>query len=152
MSIHSQKRITIVEVTIVLAIVGFLAAIAAPVLLDNTSDPTQVQDTETLIDAVRKYRMETGVYPTFGATPAPAQIATYSWEAGEIPSEHSTSRFAGINPEAEAIDGKGMRISFGQKYLTAGLRHIGDTANDGTQRWRIDHRGNVRIELDNRSY
>ena len=149
----ARRRFTIVELLIVVAIAAVLAGIAVPIILDTSEGSTLARDTELVREAIRKYRLETGVYPTFGATLEPDQTGTNIWAPGAIPSLDSLPPFAGIDFRAQASrSGDGTRVQFSPDFLKEKPRHSDTIATDGTRRWRIDSRGGISVEMDGRSY
>lgn len=150
---HGRRRFTLVEVVVVGAIAALLAGIAIPIVLDDDENTEQARAVAQVQEAVRRYHADTNVYPTFGATPAPQQTPSAIWVAGGLPSLQATPAFAGIDFNAKAArPGRQVPVAFVPDYLKQKPRYAGDAAADGTQRWRIDKDGNVRVELDGRSY
>ena len=148
-----RRRFTIVELLIVVAIAAVLAGIAVPIILDTRDGSALARDTELVREAILKYRLETGVYPTFGATPEPGQAATNIWAAGAIPGVDSVPPFAGLDFRAQASrPGDGRRVQFSPDFLKEKPRHSDATAADGTRRWRIESRRQISVEMDDRSY
>ncbi len=150
---HLRRRFTLVELLVVLSLVALLAIIAIPVLRDTGIDEAQAADQRLVQDAVRRYFFETETYPTFGPPELPGLALAEPWAPGSIPSDGSEPRFAGISFEAAAIRlSTGATVRLFPDYLGALPKYAGETAADGTPRWRIDSKGNVHIELDGRSY
>ena len=146
-----KRRFTAVEIGVISAIALLLIIVVVPVILDDSGDPVKEREITLVQDAVRRYRQETGVYPTLATVAAPGKEAVSAWVAGRLPSENSSPAHAGINFEAKATRGD-QTISFVPDYLAVRPRYAGDVANDGTTRWRIAKDAGVTIELDSRSY
>ncbi len=148
-----RRRVTLVELLIVIVIAAVLAAIAVPVFLDDSEDPALLADLRLVQDAVRRYHTETGAHPTYAPPQDPSQPQANPWLAGDLPSADWDPAHAGIDFAAEAVRNRdGVRVRFLPDYLAERPRHAGETASDGTRRWRVDRLGNVSIELDGRSY
>lgn len=147
-----RRRITIVELVVVLAIAALLAAIVVPVVVSSDENTDRAQAIANVQEAVRRYHAQTDSYPTFGATPAPERTPTGIWVAGRIPSLRSMPPFAGVDFDASIVSEQRDRLTFFPDFIQEKPRHAGDAAEDGTQRWRIAQDGGVSIELDDRSY
>ena len=68
-----RRRVTIIEIVVVLAVAALLAGIVIPIVLDDDTDLERAQALAEVQDAVRRYRTQFDTYPTFGATPSPDQ-------------------------------------------------------------------------------
>ena len=147
-----RRRVTIVELVVVLAVAALLAAIVIPVVLDDDTDSERAQALAEVQDAVRLYHTQFSTYPTFGPTPSPDQVPSEIWQPGEIPRDDPVPAFAGINFDASAAREGQTPIRFYPDVIEECPRHARTAADDGSQRWRIDERGAVSIELDGRSY
>jgi len=79
-----RKGFTLIELVVVILVLGILAAMAAPKLMDITQDArmnTTRQSLAIIRDAIELYRMETGAYPS-----APTVAANMtSFIHGEFP-------------------------------------------------------------------
>ncbi|MBM4406032.1 MAG: hypothetical protein FJ039_07615 [Chloroflexi bacterium] len=146
-----KRRFTAVEIGVISAIVVLLLIVVIPVVLDDSRDPVKEKEVTLVQDAIRRYKQETGVYPTFATVAAPGKEAASPWVDGGAPAQNSSPAHAGINFEAKATRGD-QTVSFVPDYISLRPRYAGDVANDGTRRWRIAADGGVTIELDGRSY
>lgn len=148
-----RRRFTLVELLVVLSLAALLAIIAIPVLRDTGIDEAQAADQRLVQDAVRRYFFETEAYPAYGPPELPGLTLVEPWAPGSIPSDGSEPSFAGIRFEATAITlSSGATVRLFPDYLGALPKYANDAAADGTQRWRVDSKGNVHIEVDGRSY
>lgn len=148
-----RPRFTLIELLIVAALAGLLIAIIVPVALDKGEDKAQFTAITTVQDAVRRYKADTGSYPTSGPVAAPGQTPVNPWNAGDLPATASVPRFAGIDFSARAFKtGTDTAVRFFPDYARERPRHDSEVAADATQRWRIDATGAAILQMDGRSY
>ena len=147
-----RRRFTAVELLVVTSLVALLAVIAIPVLRGNGIGQAQEQAERAVQDAVRRYVFETHVYPTLGP-PQAVEPVTEPWQPGTLPSVKSALQYAGLNFDAPAINlATGRTVHLWPDYLAKRPKYVTEVAADQTQRWRIDAEGNVRVQMDDRSY
>ena len=102
MSRRNRKGFTLIELVVVVLVLGILAAMAAPKLLDITGDARANSSRQSLSivrDAVELYRMKSGYYPSadslavhvkeyiHGSFPAP--------EVGDVAGDNNIKAFSG---------------------------------------------------------
>lgn len=66
---NSQRGFTLIELAISMAILALGAIAAAPTLIEELNDnraAVTIQETQTILDAARAYRIQTGVWPDSG--------------------------------------------------------------------------------------
>jgi competence protein ComGC len=146
-----KRRFTAIELGIIGAIIVLLLIVVIPVVTDDSGDPAKEKEITLVQDAVRRYRQDTGSYPTFATVAAPGKEAVGPWVDGGLAGQNSSPAHAGVNFEAKAARGE-QTVAFVPDYLALRPRYAGDIASDGTARWRIAADGGVSIELDGRSY
>lgn len=146
-----RRRFTIAEAALVIGFVILLVVVVLPVVFDKSENTDQVQDLKAVQEAVRRYRAETGAYPSFAAVARPGQSLSDPWVAGEIPKPGAVPSEAGLDFDAVALR-RGVAVRFVPNYLGEKPRHADERALDGAPRWRIDAEGSVLIRLDGRSY
>jgi len=149
----ARRRFTIVELLVVSALVGLLALITIPVLRGSGIDEAEAEATRRVQDAVRRYQFDTGAYPTAAPPPLSEGQAVEPWQPGSLPTARSLPRFAAIAFDAAAVKRSGgQTVRLYPDYLAERPKYAEDFAADGLPRWRIDHEGDVTVELDGRSY
>ena len=147
-----RRRFTVVELLVVVSLLALLAIIAVPVLRDNEIGQAQEQAERQVQDAVRRYTFDTHAYPTL-APPEALEPVTDPWQPGSLPSVNSVPPYAGLNFDAPAIKlALGQTVRLVPDYMAKRPKYATEAASDGTQRWRIDAEGNVRVQMDGRSY
>ena len=146
-----RRRFTLVEGAVVIGLVILLVVVVLPVVFDESENTDQVRDLAAVQEAVRRYRAETGAYPSFAAAARPGQTLVDPWVAGELPNPGAVPAQAGLDFDAVALRG-GVAVRFFPDYLRERPRHADERALDGGARWRIDAEGSVLIQLDGRSY
>ncbi|MGF6282151.1 prepilin-type N-terminal cleavage/methylation domain-containing protein [Pseudomonas frederiksbergensis] len=66
---NSQRGFTLIEIAIALAILSTMALVAAPSFIEELNDRranVTIQETQTILDAARVYRQQTGLWPDTG--------------------------------------------------------------------------------------
>ncbi|MSQ26137.1 MAG: hypothetical protein EXR49_07750 [Dehalococcoidia bacterium] len=148
-----RARFTLIELLIVAALAALLIAIILPVALDKGVDKAQLTAITAVQDAIRRYKADTGSYPTLGPVAATGQTPVSPWNAGDLPAIASVPRFAGIDFSARAFKtGTDTAVPFHPDYIKERPRHDSEVASDATQRWRIDATGAAILHMDGRSY
>lgn len=100
MSRRNRNGFTLIELVVVVLVLGILAAMAAPKLLDITGDARANSSRQSLAiirDAVEIYRIESGAYPT--AATLAANMTSYihgnfpAPEVGDIAGDNNVKAF-----------------------------------------------------------
>lgn len=82
---HKQRGFTLIEIMVVVVIMGILAALVVPRLLDRPDQARAVaaqQDIATLMQALKLYRLDNGRYPT---TEQGLQALAQRPQSGNVP-------------------------------------------------------------------
>ena len=106
-----RRRFTLVEGAVVIGLVILLVVVVLPVVFDESENTDQVRDLAAVQEAVRRYRAETGAYPSFAAAARPGQTLVDPWVAGELPNPGAVPAEAGLDFDAVALRG-GVAVRF----------------------------------------
>jgi prepilin-type N-terminal cleavage/methylation domain-containing protein len=125
----NKKGFTLIELMIVVAIVGILAAIAIPAYLDYTVK-TKITEVTTAMDALAQaaseYHASAGFFPDYSASPYDVGVASFAAVSVQYSSWNYTNSdpnncifqatFANLNPVLGCTLNMNVRFRDGQGY------------------------------------
>lgn len=126
-----QKGFTLIEVMVVIAIIGILAALIAPKIMSRSDQARKIaarQDIGTIMQALKLYRLDNGIYPTqeqgLDALIIKPEIKPipYNWKDGgyleRLVNDPWGNKYQYLNP---GLHGDIDVFSFGSKGLSSNL-------------------------------
>ena len=126
---RNKKGFTLIELMIVVAIVGILAAIAIPAYLDYTVK-TKITEVTTAMDALAQaaseYHASAGYFPDYSQSPYDAGVDSFAAVSTQYASWNYTNSdenncifqatFANLNPVLDCTLNINVRFRTGQGY------------------------------------